>query len=196
MDITVTTEPVSTALPESLTVLKAALRVEHSADDDYLKELMRAAASQVTDRTGRQILTCTRRLGLDSFWSGDLVLPYPKLQDVNSIEYIDPDGVTQTLSSGLYRVFTSGVYGRIVIDGNWPNVDPDIESPVSVYYDCGYGADSTGANVPPGLKIAIRELVRFWYEETDGNRFTVQKPFPQHVDALLDTWKLKREWVL
>lgn len=191
-DVQIVTGPASDSVPESLSVLKAALRIEHTADDTYLTELMRAAADQITTRTGRQVLTCTRRLALCEFWSGSIEIPYPRLQSINSIEYIDEDGDTQTLSSSLYSVYTSGVYGRVIMRGTTPAVDPDHDKPVAIYYDCGYGTDQN--DVPSGLRVAVRELVRFWYEEPDANRFTAQRAFPQHVDALLDPWKLRKFW--
>lgn len=187
MNVTVTTEPTALAVPESLTVLKSALRVEHSADDTYLTQLLREAADQITHRTGRQVLTCTRRYSLPGFWSGSLEIPYPKLISVVSVQYLDADGVTQTLDSSHYSVETSGDYGQIVMRLTTPDVDTYSNFPVWVNYTCGYG--TTEAAVPDGIRIAVRELVRCWYEEKYP-----KGSFPDHVDALLDVWKLKKFW--
>lgn len=187
MDCTVTTPPVSNALPESLTVLKSALRIEHTADDTYLTELLVAAAEQVGERCGRQVLTCTRRLNVQSWWSGSLDIPFPNLQSVTSITYVDADNATQTLSASNYTVFTSGTYGRIVLDDGLAPQLGDDPRPISINFVCGYGI--TPATVPSGLRLAIRELVRCWYEEK-----TPRGSFPEHVDALLDNYRLVRFW--
>lgn len=187
MDCTVTTPPVSNALPESLTVLKSALRIEHSADDTYLTELLVAAAEQVGDRCGRQVLTCTRRLGVSCWWAGSQDIPFPKLISVTSITYVDANNDEQTLDAGDYSVFTGGNYGRVVLgDGIAPQLGDDPQ-PISINFTCGYGI--TPASVPSGLRLAIREIVRCWYEEK-----TPRGSFPDHVDALLDNYRLVRFW--
>lgn len=187
MDCTVTTPPASDALPESLTVLKSALRIEHTADDTYLTELLVAAADQIGERCGRQVLTCTRRLNVSSWWSGSLDLPFPKLGSVTSITYIDADNTQQTLSASDYDVFATGTYGRVVLgDGIAPTLGDD-PRPISINFTCGYG--TTPSSVPSGLRLAIRELVRTWYEEKSP-----RGRFPDHVDALLDPYRLVRYW--
>ena len=186
-EVPIVVEPASDALPESLSVLKTALRVEHDTDDDYLEELLQAAADQVTTRTGRQVLTCSRRLGLCEWWSGSIDIPYPKLQSVTHVKYIDCNGDEQTLDPSNYSVCTSGQYGRVVIRGSTPSLDTDVEKPIGVTFVCGYGDE--GTDVPSGLRLPIRELVRCWYEEK-----TPRDQFPPHIDALLDTFKLRKFW--
>lgn len=187
MDITVTTFPAADALPETLTVLKSALRIEHSADDTYLTQLLREAADAITLRTGRQLLTCTRRFALPSFWVGSLDVPYPKLASVVSVQYLDADGDTQTLDAAYYTVETSGDYGRLVMRLTPPDVDTYSHKPVWINYTCGFGV--VAASFPDSLRTCVRELVRCWYEEQ-----TPRGKFPDHVDAMLDPWKLTKIW--
>jgi uncharacterized phiE125 gp8 family phage protein len=185
---TIETPPVSTAYPDSLTVTKTRLRVEHTTDDDYIKSLLRSAAEQVSIRTGRQVLECTRLLGLRSWWVGALELPYPKLQSVSSVKYYDTDDTLQTMDPADYVVTTAGTHGALCLKSSYPALSHNIGHPVQVTYVCGYGDEADGSAVPEGLRHAIRELVAVWYEEKDATRF------PSHVDALLDVYKLGKDW--
>lgn len=120
----------------------------------------------------------------------EIWLPYGKLQSVESVSYIDENGVLQTLSNTKYKIDTISEPGRIVPSyGNtWPGTRNEINA-VIVDFTCGYGA---AADVPQPIKQWMMLRIGALYEnrESDVNvqRGSLESlPF---VDGLLMPYRM------
>lgn len=120
----------------------------------------------------------------------EIYIPFPPLQTVDSIKYIDVDGIQQTLDPSQYIVDKISEPGRITpaYGASWPGTRNQINA-VEVTFTCGYGA---AASVPQKIKqwIAVRVATLFANREGVAilNRGKVEAlPF---VDGLLDKYRL------
>mgnify|MGYP000865058529 CR=1 FL=1 len=156
------------AEPLSLAEAKLHLRVDAdiTEDDSLITALIVTARQQAEHRTGRALVTQQWRLGLDQFPDDSLELPLPKLQSVQSVTYLDADGVRQTLAGAKYDVVTDELVGRLLpaFGKTWPDCRIRPGS-VQVSYTCGYGA---AADVPQSIKAWMLLAIAAWYENREA----------------------------
>jgi len=134
-------------------------------------------------------LTTLRADGRTGF---ELFLDHAPLITVDSISYIDIDGVTQTLSSALYKVDSITEPCRVVpaYGNTWPGTRNEINA-VTVNYTCGYGA--AAASVPEPIKSWIKLRVGAMYENreefaTGRSIVAIEMPF---IDGLLQNYRVQ-----
>lgn len=139
--------------PVDLEEVQRHLRIDDPDDAPQLNFLIGAARAQVEEYLGRALLTQTIVYRLDCFPSRAIRLPRAPLQSVSSIEYVDGDGATQTLSSSLYQVDSSSEPARVlpVYGGYWPVTRPTMNA-VTITYVAGWTAASA---VPAPIRQAI-----------------------------------------
>lgn len=184
--------------PVSLTEAKAWLRVEHDADDVKVRMLVKAARGAIEKLSGRQLVTATWQMSLDSFpwpqgWAflesplyfpdpHQIRLPKAPLQAVSQIQYVAMDGTLQTLDPSIYDVDTASDPGRIVLGMAkvWP-VCKLTPAAVKITFVAGYGLPQA---VPEELKTAIKMVAASFYEHAgeDGN----MQAIPPAALALVD----------
>lgn len=150
------TEPVTTA------EAKAHLVVEHADDDTLIDSYIAAARSFVEVWTGRQLVSVTYDLFLDT-WSRVIEMPRPPLSSVTTVKYTDVNGVQQTWTGANYQTDTDTQPGRIMpVEGEvFPNLQAATFNVVEIRFVAGYGA---AAAVPERFKLAIKQSVAQWYE--------------------------------
>lgn len=180
--------PLSAPAAEPLTLAeaKAHLRVDFSDDDALITALIVTARQQAEHRTGRALVTQQWRYGLDQFPDDSLELPKPRLVSVQSVTYLDNDGVRQTLANTEYDVITDEMIGRIIpaYGKSWPSCRVWPGS-VQVSVTCGYGAAS---DVPQSIKAWMLLAIATWYENREA--LTAGQPVAElprcFWDGLLD----------
>lgn len=173
--------------PVTLAEAKLHCKVDLTTEDDYITGLIVAARRYCEHMTGRAFVTQTWYLRGDYF-PDKIVIPFPKLQSVSSISYIDTDGVTQTLAATEYTVDAYREPGTIVeaYDKSWPTTR-DVDNCVTIEYVCGYGA--TAASVPEGIRHAIKMLVAHWHSARQPVIVgTIVAYTPIAVDAILSQY--------
>lgn len=155
--------------PVSLDEAKSHCVIEHDNDDVLLAGMILAGRRWVEQFVRRQLITATWKKVVHSFPSGPIRLPYPPLQSVSSITYLDDSGESTVLSSSLYQVDAVSVPGLVVPapGETWPGTEAGRLNAVEIEYLAGYGDHSS--HVPEELRLAILQLVGHWYE----NRETV-----------------------
>lgn len=184
-------EPVATA------EAKLHLRVDHTADDALIEQLVTAARQRVENVTWRSLVTQTLELTLDA-WPrcGHIDVPRPPLQSVTSITYTDAAGTETVWPSALYQVVTQGTPARIVpaYGESWPTAASGslrAANGIAVRYVAGYG---DAAAVPALLKAAILLLVGHWYENREavivGAGLTAT-PLPMAVESILSDYMVR-----
>lgn len=156
------------AEPLSLAEAKLHLRVDAdiTEDDGLIAALIVTARQQAEHRTGRALISQQWRYAVDAFPVDSLDLPLPKLQSVQSVTYLDSNGVRQTLAGGDYEVITDELVGRLVpaFGKSWPACRL-FPGSVQVSYTCGYGA---AVDVPQSIKAWMLLAIGAWYENREA----------------------------
>lgn len=140
MSVRLITPP--TVEPVDLDSLKRHLRVEHAEDDGLILTLGKAAREWAEMFTRRAFMTQTWERTLNQFCPV-IALPYPPLQSVSSVTYVDGDGVTQTIASSAYTVDTTGSdFAKVypAFQEEWPTDLRAHPRGVAVRFVVGYGA--------------------------------------------------------
>lgn len=162
------------ALPVTLTEIKSHAVISHSADDALLAALLKSAVEQAQQHTGRQLVTATWEMSLDSFPRGTnraaaIEIPRPPLQEIVSISYLDTDGASRTMLSGSYVVDASPEPGIVFpsLDTEWPDTLPGKPNAVSVRFVAGWAMDAAVSPAawtgPDGIKTWICSRVSTLY---------------------------------
>jgi uncharacterized phiE125 gp8 family phage protein len=173
---------VSGSGPLTTAAMKLHLRVDHDDDDDLIDQLILAATAWCEEFQGRTYVNRSRTMVLDRFESV-IRPPYPPLVSVDSIQYVDTAGSTQTLDASYYRVDTTNEPGRITeaYSMSWPSIRA-VTNAVTITYTAGYGA---AADVPDQVKAAIKLLVGHWYEHREAAAEINLNTAPLAVEDLL-----------
>lgn len=175
--------------PLSLTEAKAHCRVDGSDDDTLITALIVTARRMAEQATGRALVTQSWRYTLDAFPVAAIDLPLPPLVSVQSVKYLDADGVLQTLVADTdYSVYLSSLLGLVApaYGMSWPS-PRDVPEAVRIEFTAGYG---NAAAVPGDIKQWMLLQICHWY---DNRQAAGEKrealPF---VDALLDPYRVIR----
>lgn len=174
MSMNRTTAPSSS--PVTVAEAKKQLEIwdDDSTHDAHLRWLIEAATEFAESYTGRAFITQTWQVSLTRFplasmdrFGQSIVLPRPPLQSITSIQYVDSDGVTQTVSSSDYQVVTGATPGYVcpAYDAVWPAPRYQPEA-VTVTYVAGYGNDPS--DVPQIARQGILMLVAHWFENREA----------------------------
>lgn len=179
--------------PISLESAKEHLRIEHNVDNSFITTLIVVARQYVEKVLWRALLNQTWEIVLCEFPILDyIVLPKGPPQSVTSVQYLDPNGVTQMLSASVYEVDTKSKYGRVILKTNqsWPAYLRRWNA-VTIQYVAGFGA--AGSDVPEPIKHAMKLLIAQMYEhrvpEVTG---TIVSAVKMSFDALLAPFRARR----
>lgn len=170
--------------PISLTEAKAYLKVDTTADNDFITGLIQAAREEVETYTSKRLVTQTIVEYFECFpRSTWFILAASPVQSVTSIQYYDTDNVLQTMSSGDYLLDGNSTPARIGLDldATWPSTASRLKA-VTVTYVAGYG---NAAAVPLRIKEAMYLIIADWYD----NRTDPVRSLPQASQRILDKVK-------
>lgn len=188
------------AEPVSLDDAKLWCRKDTSEEDAIISMIIAAARERAEHLTGYAFVQRQLELQLDTFPSGNLIeLPYPPLQSVDYIKYLDGDGTLQTLigSPSQWIEDTASEPARVqtLEGGSWPATKTQIGA-VRIGFTCGYapGVGSPtdyGYNVPKLVKQWMQVRISTFYEHRESIIVgqTVNQPPRDYVDGLLDGFK-------
>ena len=158
--------------------------------NDMLRRHIEAATNEVEGHINRALVQRTFEYRLPTFW--DLMkLPVTPVQSITSIQYIDTNGVTQTLATSVYGADLNSEPPYIYLDygQSWPGTR-DIHNAVTITFVGGYASVDSGDSpaitdyrkkIPEGIKQAILLLVEDMYEFT-GTKVT--GTIVQHSDTI------------
>lgn len=146
-------------------VTSQVLRVANGAvEDPFVSGAIAAATDACEKDTGRALKTQTWELVLSRFPYGStyIVIPRLPLISIDSIEYVDPDGTTQTLagSPAEYITVPSGEFRRArltpLYGETWPPTRYQ-ENAVTITFTCGY-EDEIPEPLLSGIGLMVGEL--------------------------------------
>ena len=186
--LTLVTEP--TEEPVSVAEAKIHLRITNSAEDTSIGSLITASRQVAENATRRVFVTQTWEGRLDRFprYDKGFEVPKPPLRSVSKIEYVDDDGVTQTLPSSDYQVDVHSLQGRVApaFDKSWPTTRDDTLNAVIVTFEAGYGA---AAAVPQAIKQAMLLHIGTLYEHREDTVIGLNAvPLPLAASRLLSPY--------
>ena len=150
--------------PVTLAEAKAHLRIDHTAEDDYIEDFVIPAARRYAETlTQRAFITQTWILRMNGFGVDPIVLPRPPLVSITSIAYTDSAGDSQTWSASATGYVLERPTGEYSMNAtvqpaysvSYPTTR-DIVDSVVITYVAGYGAASV---VPVGIKQGVLMLV-------------------------------------
>lgn len=165
--------------PTEMPVTLAFVRDSHlrtpnaTLEDAWITRAIAAATSQCEYETQRALMDQRWTLVLSRFPCRGIVLPRPPLIEVESIQYVDTDGTTQTLAEAAYRVIRKAgpKCRRSVIepayDTTWPATRCQLDA-VTVTFRAGYVDDSVSPEesiVPEDLRQAIGMRAAEYYKQ-------------------------------
>jgi hypothetical protein len=132
-----------------------------------------------------------RSIGPSPWWlptsQGIIQLPYPALQQLISVQYIDPaNGNLLTIPSSQIPSTQNSVPARIMPQYGtvWPLPRPVIDS-VRVTYSAGYGPLEN--DVPGATRLAMRSMIAATYENRESYLDTGQLQITGMAQRLMDT---------
>lgn len=185
-------------MPLSLAEIRKHLN-ETANDTDtnvYLTELIMAAAGLCQNRTERAVMLQTREETIDQFpptastGEGMIVLSYPPIISVESVNYYDLDGTRQTLSESSYTLDNASDrkdgYLAIAPNKKWPQTHRRINA-VTVRYVCGHEEASA---VPYELKQWMRLIIGHWYANREAVTANGVTGTYDYVETLLDDYRI------
>lgn len=170
--------------PVTLAQAKAHLRKTTSEEDAQIMAKIFAAREHAETFTRRALVTQTWELLLDRFPSGrEIELPFPPLQSVTSVKYLDTNAAEQTFAAASYHVDAASTPGRVVLasTASWPST-AERPNAVTVRFVAGYGGM---AAVPFTMKAAILLLVGHLFEHREENQDFPVHAMPLGVERLL-----------
>jgi uncharacterized phiE125 gp8 family phage protein len=147
--------------PVSLDEAKSFLRIEHDADDAVIAALISAARSQIEAMTRRALMTQTWRFVCDR-WPADgrFKLNTGPLRALTAVRMYDAAGVAASIATTDFVVDAANA----VIVGPRGTLSPPGRVSAGIEYDVVLGFGDEAADVPAGLRQALRMLVAHWYE--------------------------------
>ncbi len=189
MIVTQTTPPAY--LPLTLSEVKLHQRVDGTDEDALIAAFIGAAVDTCQQITGRSLMAQEWKLTIDDF-ADEIALPWPQVQAVQSVQYKDADGATQTLASSVYEL--AGDKVCLVPGQEWPTVRGG-SGPVWINYIAGYGVGSEAAQqaaVPYGIKAWLLLTIGTLYanRESVQTGVSVAALSERFADSLLDRFKV------
>ena len=169
---------------------KQHLKVDTTADDSYIDDLVQAATESAQVFTNRFFISTTITQHGDK-WCDLAVLFKSPVSSTLHIKYYDSDNTIQTLSPSVYTTDLTHNPARVGLSPNqsFPALADRI-SAVECKYIVGYGA--AASDVPTAIKQAVLLTCGNWYEnrqEVVVGRTATE--LPKSAQYLLEQYKVQ-----
>lgn len=172
--------------PLTVDMLKAHMRIMggDGSHDTILNAHLRAAITYFERATNRTFFYRSLRWLLDDF-QPVFYLPLSPSDEVDSIKYLDTDGVMQTLDPAQYQVELEGMPTRIApAPGTaWPAVTKMYGAVVIEYW-------AGESLIPADVQTAIYMLAANYYENAEASTAQALQPVPFAVASIIDLYRM------
>jgi uncharacterized phiE125 gp8 family phage protein len=140
------------------------LRVDSDADQENVDLLIRAAREQFERDTDYVLTTQTWKYVAGSFPQGVICLRKSNISSIDSVQYVDENGDTQTFDASNYNTSIREDLSYIALnDGSsWPDTKTGQLDSVIVNFTAGYS--DPPVNCKYDIKQAIRLLITHFYD--------------------------------
>jgi uncharacterized phiE125 gp8 family phage protein len=177
----------------------AHLHLDGDTDQRDEVEAMIAAATAALDGPtgwlGRALGEQVLEARIDNFGCGSIVLPYPPVVEIVSVNYIDRDGVEQTIDTDHYEILGTSLVPAY--DVTWPAPRYQREA-IRIRYRAGYPVGGTEeapvVTLPKTVRAAILLMVGDLYRRRDTTTDVVSFSVPMSttVENLLSPLRVWR----
>ena len=182
------TKLISPPSPEIVTLADAKLhlRVDHADEDALIGSLITSARLQAEHATGRAFGQQVRELIIDRFPVGEIRLPGTPVTAIDSVTYVDADGVTQTMASAAYVLDDASVPSWLLPASgtDWPE-NYDTANAVRIRYTCGHVAAEV-ADVCTWILLHVGN----WYRNRESVNVGSTLGTMPYIDGLLDRYRI------
>lgn len=176
-----------------LNTVKNFLRVpfDLTEDDARLLNLAESARQWVEQVTSRVLITQTLQDLHDDFPDDDrepIALRRAPVQSVDSITYIDEDGVTQTWDSSEWQSFERNgeTWIQPIPDECYPDTEENRRNAVTIEYTAGDGDDWNGLEQP--LRDALLYYIMLYYDALNPEMMNAVKA---KIDTLIAPYRIR-----
>lgn len=183
--VLISRDPAATLVP--LARFRVALRHDLEAEEDYVQGILDAATLEAEDYLQIALGRQTREMRLQGTPTRDIVkLDFGPVLEVESVKYVDANGVLQTVAEADYASFDGQVYP--VYGKAWPAASLQFPDSFRVRYVAGL-VDPTAspvATLSEQVQIAICLLGQRIYDRNPQSEAMLLKT----AHALLDTMRV------
>ena len=179
----------ATSNPITLTEAKTHLKVDTTADDTFITNLIRSATSSAQEYTNRFFIATTIQHVGDK-WEDISNLFKSPLLSVTNIKYVDTSGSEQTLNTDIYFVDDVNKPARIGLKPNqsFPEIIDRLNA-VKVNYVVG---NESADDVDEAIKQALLLTIGNWYQNRQAVvTGTIATELPMNAKFLLDQYKIQ-----
>ena len=167
----------------SLTEIKRHVRVDGTDEDLLLGRLAAAATQLIETRTGVPMSSTAFTMKLHSFpvrQAGLIRLMYTPVTAITSVQYVDEDGVTQTVSASDYEFDGESGVLRPKEDIDWPDTD-EVLNAVTIKYTAG--ASGSIEDLKSAVLLLVGSFYR--YRESYGEPANGYIEIPHGIETLI-----------
>jgi uncharacterized phiE125 gp8 family phage protein len=180
--------------------MKAHLRVQHDQHDALIEDYIVSASDYVAQQAELVLAPTSLEERFDGWPIGCVHLSAGPVREVESIVYLDADGVEQQVDAADWRWEPTGPSAEVwTLSGfSAPTLQTERRGAVRILYTAGFNdPDASDGDdrlrLPARARQAVRMLVMHWYE----NRGTIiagdtVANVPIAVDALIDSLRVYR----
>lgn len=180
----------ATSNPITLTEAKTHLKVDTTADDTFITNLIKSATSSAQEYTNRFFIATTIQQVGDKWEDISNLLKSP-VASVTNIKYVDTSGSLQTLNTDVYFVDDVNKPARIGLKPNqsFPEIIDRLNA-VQVNYVVGIAAGPD--EVDEGIRQALLLTIGNWYQNRQAVvTGTIATELPMNAKFLLDQYKIQ-----
>jgi len=140
--------------PVTLAEAKLYLRVDNSAEDALITDLIVAARMSAENYLKSSLITQSWKLVYNDYVDGRVILPMSPIASVSSVTIVARDGSTQTFPSANY--YLNAAKTKLIFDS------AAMGFAIEIVYVAGYG---NAAQVPQPIKYGILAHIAAMYDE-------------------------------
>ena len=180
----------ATSNPITLTEAKTHLKVDTTADDTFITNLIKSATSSAQEYTNRFFIQTTIQQVGDKWEDISNLFKSPVLS-VTNIKYVSTDGILTTLNSSVYFLDDVNKPARIGLKPNqsYPEIIDSLNA-VQVNYVVGLAAGPD--EVDEGIRQALLLTIGNWYQNRQAVvTGTIATELPMNAKFLLDQYKIQ-----
>lgn len=171
----------------SLDQAKTFMRIVDAEDDIDIQSFIDSAIKEAEEITNRDFANATYELYLSSLPSENFKFPKNPVNEIVSIEYMDLNGIYQTIDPTTY--YLSNIYeiGHVLFQ-EYPTVNiKNDRKAVRMTFKSGYPNNSFPSDLRQWLKVRVSTLYEIREEITIG--VSVSKN--NHVDSILQRYRIR-----
>lgn len=195
---------VSDVLPIQIERIKAAMRIDHSFEDDHVKRVFLAAVDLVEKRTRRILRPTTFEASLRAWpcsLDDALALTLHPIRDVTSVRYLG-DGGTVPIEVGVgdwsWRGLEVGAEVYFLSAWDFPTVNGDSRAPITIQFSAGYDSPAAEPGTDPEriLPAQVEELLLLlashWFKNREAVTTGTSIEVPLSAELLLKELRIFR----